>query len=439
MEINRKEIYIWALTILLMVGMGFIIPMLNISGVFSGFQSQRVLSLFLLLGIVLFTTVTVLRKHHKHIGKIVYIGLGARLFVLILIGFYGILPYTYDDTWDILANNLLSEWNSGNFNAQFDASLNVRYYTILVTSIYYIFGYNPIFMMILNVLFGTLTIIVIYYIGRELFNKRVGKWAAGIFAFWPSHIMFSAMNMRDSLAILLMSLFILKLLKWFKNFQFSDMFWLVLLFIGNTLIRSQNAVLLAAVAAPFIMYYLFKKTNPILKPLWFMVGIAGIVGGFGLVYALGYANEMNINYIISEMDYRSSGGSAYLTSLHYTSWVDVIKYLPVRLVYFVFSPFPWQVNSISQALSGIEGVILMWFTFVILRKWKVIKKLATNKAMLWTFILFCLFGLMSNAVIDSNSGTAMRHKLQFIYVIFILYAATKVNTADLNKDINKVS
>lgn len=388
-------------------------------------QNIKTLSIFLVMCTLIVFFISLTAGRYKDISKIIYMGFAVRLITLMAIGFFGILPYTYDSGWDGLAQHLLVNWHSGSWDGAFIESPNVRYYTFLATAVYYIFGYNPIFMMLLNVLWGTLTIVVIYSIANLLFDKKSAIISASFIAFWPTHIMFSAMNMRDSLAVLLMVLFILNFLKWIKTPKASLLLNVLLLIIGNTLIRSQNAVIISVVAAPIIFYFLFKRSDPYLKPIYIMVGIVGVLGAVAAMYALGYSSYLDIDYITREMNYRADGGAAYLTSLNYTSWLDVLLYLPLRFIYFLFSPFLWDVSNTPQALSAIEGLLLMAMSVVVLRKRKMIGKITKNKHLLWAFVIFCIIGLGANSIIDSNSGTAVRHKLQYLSVIFVLYGATK--------------
>ncbi|OME62300.1 hypothetical protein BSK59_02180 [Paenibacillus odorifer] len=393
-------------------------------------QDVKTIFLFLVLCTLVVFFISLIAGRNAEISKIIYIGFALRLITLVAIGFFGILPYTYDSGWDEIAQHLLVNWHSGVWDGAFIESPNVRYYTFLVTAVYYIFGYNPIFMMLLNVLWGTLTIVVIYSIANLLFDKKSAIISASLIAFWPTHIMFSAMNMRDSLAVLLMVLFILNFLKWIKTPNLPLLLSVLLLIIGNTMIRSQNAVIISVVAIPIIFYYLFKRSDPYLKPIYIMVGIVGVLGAVAAMFALGYSSYLDINYITREMNYRADGGAAYLTSLNYTSWLDVLLYLPLRFIYFLFSPFLWDVGNISQALAAIEGLILMVMSAVILRKRKMIGKITKNKHLLWAFVIFCIIGLGANSIIDSNSGTAVRHKLQYLSVIFVLYGATKYKQSD---------
>ncbi|MDF9845164.1 MULTISPECIES: glycosyltransferase family 39 protein [unclassified Paenibacillus] len=424
MEIRTREILIWFTAL---VFAGFIavgISSSSMAGIFLESKSKGFLAVLVMLSSVVFVVVTSVKNHYQ-IAKFVYLGLSLRLIVLIAIAFFNILPYSFDVAWDEYSEILLPNWQRGDFGYSFPMSGNVKYYTYLATSVYYIFGSNPVFMMLLNVLWGTLSIILIYRIGSELFNEKSGKLAAFILAFWPSHILFSAMNMRDSLATILILALLLNLIKWIKYSKGSSLFLVVVLLIGNIMIRQQNAALLGGTVLPLIVLFAIKRAHPLLKPIWVIAGFGGLLGLFGVAWKLGYLSALDISYVIREMNYRTDGGSAYLTSMQYSSWLDIIIYAPVRLIFFLFTPFLWQAYNLQQALSAVESLILMFFSAVVIKNIRLLRGVSKNKLAMTAFILICFIGLLANSIIDSNTGTAVRHKLQFLCMVFVLYSYIK--------------
>ena len=62
--------------------------------------------------------------------------------------------------------------------------------------------------------------------------------------------------------------------------------------------------------------------------------------------------------------------------LHILNWtkinspVEVVYKVPVRAVYFLFSPFPWDIKKFSHIIGAIDGLaylILVYFIFAIER------------------------------------------------------------------------
>lgn len=411
--------------IVISTAIGCIFAFMDISGIFiSGQAPLREAAFVLLLCILMFVTVSM----NRDISKILFIGLAARISLALAISFYNVLPYSYDIQWDLIAQQLYQDWTSGHFHLNFEASDNVKYYTYLTSFVYLIFGYNPVFMQLLNAFFGTMTILVVYKLANKLFNPKAARVSAWIMALFPSHIMFSAMNMRDALSTLLMSAFIYQFVVWSDQAKKRKLFGVVILFVLNTLIRTQNAVLLLVASAPFIYKTIHKKTNPYLRPIVLMGTGIILLGIVGYLYSSGLLTNASFDYLSREMEYRSSGGSGYLEWMTYGSWIDIVKYAPIRAVYFMFSPFPWDVSTPAQAVAALENLVLWFMVLVMVRKWKKIKELTTNKTLLMRIVIIFIVGIIANAVVDANAGTALRHKLQYIYVIIILYAATKQTT-----------
>ena len=127
-----------------------------------------------------------------------------------------------------------------------------------------------------------------------------------------------------------------------------------------------------------------------------------------------------LSYSTREMEWRSSGGSAYLQSMRYDSWIDILRYIPVRFIHFTFGPFIWEIKNIFHLFAFLEAILIIMFFYYTLKTFSKYKnKYNFNLQIL--LLLFGFFGLISNAIIDSNYGTAIRHRM--IYVpIFIIFA-----------------
>jgi hypothetical protein len=127
------------------------------------------------------------------------------------------------------------------------------------------------------------------------------------------------------------------------------------------------------------------------------------------------------NYINATLYSRIEGGAAYLQGFKYTSWLDVFKYLPLRFVYFTFGPLPWHIDNLFMLLSFFEVLFLSFFIILTLKFW-MLKDKANFKYIL-LLLLFGLLGLAANSLMDSNYGTAIRHRMNFVFVFLIFGSA----------------
>lgn len=77
-------------------------------------------------------------------------------------------------------------------------------YVYLESAVFALFGPQVTIVKVLNSLFGVLLVVVMYDLVRRLFSARAGVVAAALCAFFPSLVLWSVLNLKDSMALLLM-------------------------------------------------------------------------------------------------------------------------------------------------------------------------------------------------------------------------------------------
>ena len=112
----------------------------------------------------------------------------------------------------------------------------------------------------------------------------------------------------------------------------------------------------------------------------------------------------------------------------YPSWLTInnnfelfTKSIP-RLIYFLYSPFIWEVRSFYHAIGLFDGSLYMIFSFYVIKNWRLI----------WTnpitriFLLILIAYAIVHGLGVGNFGTGIRHRSKFI-VILIILAAPKIH------------
>jgi len=90
--------------------------------------------------------------------------------------------------------------------------------------------------------------------------------------------------------------------------------------------------------------------------------------------------------------------------------------MPVATCYFLFSPFPWQVSSPKQALGILDST---WLILVAIYFLKGIKTLFRgHRKIAWALVAFLVVGITTSSVLQANSGSAMRHRTMFTFLMF---------------------
>jgi dolichyl-phosphate-mannose-protein mannosyltransferase len=76
-------------------------------------------------------------------------------------------------------------------------------YTYLVALVYYTLGHSLLAAKMMNVAFGALSAVVFFALGREIFDRRAGQVLGLLTAFFASLVLWSTINLKDTLMVLL--------------------------------------------------------------------------------------------------------------------------------------------------------------------------------------------------------------------------------------------
>jgi hypothetical protein len=335
---------------------------------------------------------------------------------------YGILTsYGWDDYFTIALQIKSNIVNGYPLFSNVNESIHGVAYAVICAYVYYLFGDMQIIMQILNCFLGALVADRVFRISFRLTNDEASSvLASAITAFFPSFIMFCALDMRDAVIFFLTAEALYRISGIFVDKSIKDTLILSIEAIGLYFLRTQYMILFTIIIILYLIirskYY--KKLSQSL--LLFFSVIIVVWLGYRHLERIGYF-EVLFKVINADMAWRTAGGSAYLTGVNYQSWWDVVRWTPVRMIHFAFGPFPWTVNNLFMLLAALESAVLVLLTMAAFSQ-KARQIYNLNPRLYLFLLLFAVMGLFSSAVIDSNYGTAIRHKMNFIFVFFIFSA-----------------
>jgi len=307
-----------------------------------------------------------------------------------------------------------------------DVSIHVYSYALFSSLFYIFFGDHQIIMRLINAFLSVLAAERCYYISRELIDDhKSAKFATIIMLFYPSFIVYSILDMRDSLFIFLSVDALLRVTK-FLNSHSYNWFVLTVEIIVLYILRTQNIYLFPAILLTYILLNTFLKIG-LKKKIIVLFSVLVFTIILILVATKLQFTDILLDYINRDMRYRASfGGSSYLPDVEYQNWYDILRMAPVRLIYFLFGPFPWMINNSFMLFAFLETI---YFTFLLLMATQkyAVKAYYQNHKIYLILFSYGLVGLILNSIIDSNFGTAIRHKLNYIFVFFIFAAISLKN------------
>ena len=151
-------------------------------------------------------------------------------------------------------------------------------------------------------------------------------------------------------------------------------------------------------------------------------------------------NKIDVPYLGSFKSTTSIENLSYKTVLNthgdasWPKWTvisttsDLIYKIPIRAAYFVFGPFPWDINKNKHIIGMLDAFLYIYLAFLIISNFKFIWK----DPALRIILLILLSYILVFAVGVGNFGTSIRHRSKFV-VMFILLAAHGLHKIKLFK------
>jgi 4-amino-4-deoxy-L-arabinose transferase-like glycosyltransferase len=299
----------------------------------------------------------------------------------------------------------------------------------LVAGVYELIGRNMLAIQFINAAVGAATAAVIYHIAQHLFsNVRVARLAALLTCFFPSLILWSSQALKDGLIVMALVLAILATLRLMD--KISVLYVVVL-----------AACLLAILSLRFYIFYMMtasvvgafvigSKTLNAQKLLGRFVAIAAI----GLVFTwFGVINSASVQFErygnletvqISRLDAARSATSGFGKDVNVGTTEGALSALPMGLLYLMFAPFPWQLESLRQNLT-LPEMLVWWISFplLVLGLWFALKHRLREVT---PIVLFTTMLTLAYSLFQGNVGTVYRQRSQLLVFYFVFVAVGAV-------------
>ena len=131
-----------------------------------------------------------------------------------------------------------------------------------------------------------------------------------------------------------------------------------------------------------------------------------------------FSQVTKISKISKTTEARSVGDAAFPDWLNINSEFEIIYKMPIRVLYFLFSPFPWQITKITHLIGMLDSLLYLLLFYFIFRN---LKTIGNNPGLIIiSLILLSYFAMFGIGV--GNFGTSIRHKVKFVILIILLAA-----------------
>ncbi len=352
---------------------------------------------------------------------IIFIAFALRIVLAVMQTFIITLPDSSADAkvFEQLGWNVASAWNRGMPPPE---TPGAYLYSKLIGIVYYLTGHAPFMVLYLNVILGVLTVYFVYKLILKISgNKKAANTGAFIAAFYPTLNLYSAVTVRENIITFFSVLSVYCFIKWIRGGYIREIIKsLLFLVIAASL---HGAVIL--IGGVYFFFYCFY--NPQIRK-WGFANKQSFFVLLGLVIAFVLFRSALLNklpsditlllspeYLKSRLEPLAIGRGAYLTGYYPGSLSDIFVQTPVRIVYFLFMPFPWEVKGLADFIGFIDALL---YAVLVVCSVRGLGKLDRRGKLMYLAVLSVVFiEVVAFAWGTSNYGTAIRHRQKIVCLL----------------------
>lgn len=403
--------YLWGGLIAGILGLGFINAFIIRFG--------RAADIFTLLHIVL--SIWVLLRYKQGLREILIFAFLIRVVLML---------------WDIRFDHIFSLPNSGADSGMYyneaqrvsqDLSLltqDIRGgpFAKIIGTIFHLTGFSRLLGQYINVLLGMSVVMIVNRI-TALFklSVRARRNTLLLAAFFPNSMVMSAIFLREIFPTFLVAASLYFFVRWYLKPALRDMVLSLLMLAFSSMFHSGVAGIFLGYAFAFLFYKHRTKrfsftTNTILS---FVVVAAAVYLATNVFQEQLFGKFSNIEEMedIYQTANNRYGGSAYLTNLKINNLWQFFVFGPIKMVYFLSVPLPWNWRGGMDIFSFVADSML--YLYVVVTLYRNRRLFGEHKPLMTALALMLLGAVIIFGIGVSNAGTAIRHRQKLVPIFLI--------------------
>lgn len=281
---------------------------------------------------------------------------------------------------------------------------------------------------LMNAVAGTGAVAVMSLAAVRMWGRRSAIRCAWLLALFPALLVYSAVTLREAFILALFSCAMYAAVRFSENWRLKWMALAVAFIALSATLHGGMAFGIVGLLAATAYHHLSSASGSARTRMrkHVLIGVIMLISGGALVLVLdqvfipkvGNLGSLDTELVADMVASRAQGNAAYLTGLSVSTPFDIVWQAPIRVAYFLFSPFLWDVRSPSHLFGLLDAFLYLVLTIQFLRHRK---ELMANPAVaLLIGVLLALAFVYAYGT--SNFGTAMRHRAKF-YVAIVLIVA----------------
>tara|TARA_B110000003_G_scaffold263270_1_gene286745 strand:- start:9775 stop:10983 length:1209 start_codon:yes stop_codon:yes gene_type:complete len=363
------------------------------------------------------------------ISRILYAALIVRVIVMLLGHYVITLP---DSTYDARGFEH-GAWNyakDGFINLYYNyPGANSAFYRWMIAIPYSLFGRSLLMAQSFSLLIGLGCVFLGWLLTKKIWNKDIASRAGWILALFPSLILYSVLTLREIYVCFFLIVAMFGVVNWARDNSYKSIALAMFGFISGTLFH--GGIIIGAMI--FTLFVLIRSIKKIFKlSLSYRTSLKSllIIISTLIILQLYFSNKIHIAKLgtfkdsidIKRLQFETKNRLRGEAS--YPEWTKVEKPSEfftkgfVRVLYLLFSPFPWDVKKMGHLIGMLDGLLYIGLVYLIILNRKIIWQDPALRLIL--IILGCYLFIFGIGV--SNFGAGTRHRAKFVIELIILAA-----------------
>jgi hypothetical protein len=309
------------------------------------------------------------------------------------------------------------------------------FYTWMISVVYLIVPRSSMLIASINVFLSSAVVYVVYRIAKHYAGHRTGRRAALLMAFFPVTLLQTVILSREIFITFFLAAGCFNLIMFsespgtYRRLAYA-IFCLLAASVPHTgvmlsVLLTFVLVSVYATAKKLGRFYRLGPNTPISKR-GLLTALS--VGALAFVGAAGYQAVMDpltgakisallsaedpLNPVIEVYQAGNRGRAGYPAWLSPSSFLLTILIIPVRVLYFLFSPFVWMVSSMRHIAGLINGLLMVPLCYYSLSFFR--GRINRNALTLLFVALLLVSFVLAFSIGVKNFGQAFRHRAKII-------------------------
>ena len=393
-------------------------------------------SLIGITSIFLVTFITIIiGLRYRVILNIILVALTVRVF-LILVGHYLIdLPDSTADSVSFESEAWrIAQYGFDYLITDYNFAPSAKFISWVVAIPYSLIGRSALMAKSLSLLLGMGCVFLGWKVAKMIWDEKIAKKVAWVIALFPSLVLYSVLVMRESYVSFFLLVAMYGVVKWVKTKSLKSLAISILGFVAATFFH--GAMMIGALtfiiiigSFAFIKFYKLLLENRINFKILFILIIFlfsifyYISGNLTVPYLGSFDNTSDLDNLLTKANNSTRGDASFPNWLKIFSASEFIYKGPIRSLYFLFSPFPWDVRQPHHLIGLLDSFLYIYLVFLIFCNRKVI----FEDPVLSILLIILVSYVIVFSVGVGNFGTGIRHRSKFA-IMFILLAAPLIKS-----------